>query len=244
MKQNIEFYPHYATSDQHAKFKMLRVEFGWAGEGKFWALNNRIAQADKCCLDVSKKYNKAALASDLDFSMEEFDKFILFLKDDCELISECEEGIITTDIVIETFDKVMKDRGEARARYRRASGEKGKTSGEKTYRVKERKGKESKVNNYTKVFEVFYIQYPVKKSKEQAFKIWQKLNREKQLPDLKILLTAVEQQSKEKELKNNAGQFYPEWKHPSTWLNQKCWEDEVDLNIKQKNEYELKFNGK
>ena len=80
MKKNIEFYPHFAASDQHAKFKMLRVEFGWAGEGKFWALNNRIAQADNCCLDVSKKYNKAALASDLDFNLEEFDKFIVFLK--------------------------------------------------------------------------------------------------------------------------------------------------------------------
>ena len=164
MKQNIEFYPHYATSDQHAKFKMLRVEFGWAGEGKFWALNNRIAQADGCCLDVSKKYNKAALASDLDFSMAEFDKFILFLKDDCELISECEKGIITTDIVIETFDKVMKDRGEARARYRRASGEKEKTSGEKTYRVKESKGKESKEKKYKrKIPDVFPLTNELKK---------------------------------------------------------------------------------
>lgn len=144
MKQNIEFYPHYAASDQHAKFKMLRVEFGWAGEGKFWALNNRIAQADGCCLDVSKKYNKAALASDLDFSLEDFDKFILFLKDDCELISECEKGIITTEIITETFDKVMKDRSEARGRYRRASTEKKKTSHEKTHRVKESKGKERK----------------------------------------------------------------------------------------------------
>jgi len=28
--------------------------------------------------------------------------------------------------------------------------------------------------------------------------------------------------------------FCPEWKHPSTWLNQKCWEDEVNLRIIQK----------
>lgn len=144
MKNNINFYPHHATSDQHAKFKMLRVEFGWAGEGKFWALNNRIAQADECCLNVQKKYNKAALASDLGFTMAEFENFIDFLKTDCELIQECSEGVITTDIIQETFGKVMQDRAEARARYRRASGEKEETSGEEVYKGKERKGKENK----------------------------------------------------------------------------------------------------
>ncbi len=144
MKNNIDFYPHHAVSDQHAKFKMLRVEFGWAGEGKFWALNNRIAQSEECCLNVSKKYNKAALASDLDFTMVEFDNFITFLKDDCELIRECAEGTITTDIIQETFGRVMQDRTEARARHRRASGEKVKASGEATYKGKESKGKEKK----------------------------------------------------------------------------------------------------
>ncbi len=143
MKKNIEFYPHHANSDQHAKFKMLRVEFGWGGEGKFWALNNRIAEADECCLNVSKKYNKAALASDLDFTMSEFDNFIKFLKNDCELIKECSEGIITTDIIQETFGRVMQDRADARARYRRVSGEKEETSGEETYKGKERKGKDT-----------------------------------------------------------------------------------------------------
>ncbi len=145
MKQNIEFYPHYANSDQHAKFKMLRVQFGWEGEGKFWALNNRIALSEGCCLDISKKYNKAAIANDLNFTLDEFDKFIIFLKDDCELIKECENGTITTDIIQEVFGKVMQERGKARERHRRTLGEKQKTSGEKIHRVKESKVKESKV---------------------------------------------------------------------------------------------------
>ena len=46
MKNNIEYYRHHAQSDTHPKFKMLRNEYGWAGEGKFWALNNRIALAE------------------------------------------------------------------------------------------------------------------------------------------------------------------------------------------------------
>lgn len=150
MKQNIEFYPHYATSDQHAKFKMLRVQFGWEGEGKFWALNNRIALSEGCCLDISKKYNKAALASDLNFTLDEFTKFIIFLKDDCELIKECENGTITTDIIQEVFAKVMQDRGKARERHRRTSGEKVKTSGETLYRVKESKEKNKELTSFKK----------------------------------------------------------------------------------------------
>jgi len=167
MKKNIEFYPHHAASDQHAKFKMLRVEFGWAGEGKFWALNNRIAQADECCLNVSKKYNKAALASDLDFTLGEFDNFIAFLKNDCELIKECGKGIITTDIIMETFGRVMQDRAEARARYRRASGEEKEASGEETYKGKERKGKKIKDscphNEIIQLYHTILVDLPVVK---------------------------------------------------------------------------------
>lgn len=149
MKNNIDYYQHFAYADQHPKFKMLRVQFGWAGEGKFWALNNKIAQAEDCCLDVSKKYNRAAIASDLDFSMDELDEFLTFLLEDCELIRKCPEGKITTDIIQECFTKVMSDREKARERASRrwekqtdTSPEKDEVSPEKVCKVKE-----SKVNN-------------------------------------------------------------------------------------------------
>lgn len=119
MKNNIDFYQHYANADQHPKFKTLREKFGWAGEGKFWALNNRIAQAEDCRLDISKKYNKSALASDLDFNIAELDEFIAFLSADCELIKECEPGVFITDIVQENFEKVSENREKARSRKQR-----------------------------------------------------------------------------------------------------------------------------
>lgn len=153
MKNNIDFYQHYANADQHPKFKMLRVQFGWAGEGKFWALNNRIAQSEDCCLDLSKKYNKAAVASDLDFNIKEFDEFIEFLLNDCELINECSQGLITTEIVQENFNKVMGNREAARLRKQRAiekvskgSGELSKGSGDQNKKVKESKGKVKEIN--------------------------------------------------------------------------------------------------
>jgi len=148
MKNNIDFYQHYAGSDQHPKFKMLRAIYGWAGEGQFWALNNRIAQAENCCLNISKKYNRAAVASDLGFDLETFDEYIKCLLEDCELIRECEKGIITTDIIQENFQRVSIDRHLARERSKkrwekidRSSPEKEESSPEKVSKVKESKVK-------------------------------------------------------------------------------------------------------
>ena len=236
MKQNIEFYPHYATSDQHAKFKMLRVQFGWEGEGKFWALNNRIALSEGCCLDISKKYNKAALASDLNFTLNKFDEFVNFLKNDCELIKTCGNGAITTDIIQETFGKVMQERDKARERHRRTSGEKTKTSGEKIHIVKESKGKENKGNKNKRKFNekeflIFYSAYPNPKSKKAALEKWKKLIKSGELPELPEILSAIKKQVLWRQ--NANGKFRPEWKHPAAWLHQGCWEDEVEITGNQ-----------
>ena len=117
MKNNIEYYRHHAHSDTHPKFKMFRKVYGWAGEGKFWALNNRIALAEGCILDITKKYNKASIANDLDFSVSELDAFIKFLIDECELLFETEAGFLTTEQVQENFFKVSKSRNWHKSNY-------------------------------------------------------------------------------------------------------------------------------
>jgi len=241
MKNNIDFYQHYANSDQHPKFKMLRTIYGWAGEGQFWALNNRIAQAENCCLDISKKYNKAAIAADLGFSLETFDGYIKCLMDDCELIKECSDGIITTDIIQENFQRVSGDRNAARERFRKkytkekgdsiekgeTSGEEPETSDEETYKVKESKVKESKGNKYSPEFETFWTAYPRKKAKGQAWKTWLKLKKQKSLPALETILKAIGLQKTGKDWLKDAGEFIP---HPSTWLNGTGWDDEVETS--------------
>lgn len=95
---------------------MLRVKYGWAGEGKFWALNNRIAEAENCELNLTKKYNKASLATDLDFTLEEFDEFLEYLENDCDLIIR-ENNHITTEIIREILIKVMKERKRNKENY-------------------------------------------------------------------------------------------------------------------------------
>jgi len=73
----------------------------------------------------------------------------------------------------------------------------------------------------------FYSAYPLKKSKAQAFKSWKKLK-----PDLGVCLSAIQSQMIEKSFLKAEKKFCPEWKHPSTWLNQQCWEDEIQTNGK------------
>jgi hypothetical protein len=74
-------------------------------------------------------------------------------------------------------------------------------------------------------FEKFYSNYPNKKNKPQAKKTWIKLNKEKKLPSLDVLLSAIKQNIK----------YNPHWKekrftpHPSSFLNGERWEDEIDI---------------
>ena len=85
-------------------------------------------------------------------------------------------------------------------------------------KVKERKVKEIEVAD----FNIFYKAYPKKKSKPQAEKTWKKLSPTNDL--LKIILTGLEAAKNSDDWAKDNGKYIP---HPSTWLNNKGWEDEL-----------------
>jgi len=87
-------------------------------------------------------------------------------------------------------------------------------------------------NKYSVDFLKFYGLYPLKKEKKAAFKKWTFLKKQNQLPSLDIILSAIEKQIKWRE--NTNGEFRPEWKHPTTWLNKGCWDDEINTDTKIK----------
>lgn len=143
MKLNIDYYPHKSESHRHPKFKMLRASYetpleGWASEGRFWALNNLIAQSENCILDLTKKRNRGVFADELGLTIKDFSNFIEILKsDDVELLIEIEPGIFTTETVQETFSSISGNRVKARERKNNSvkstdSGEPEKSSGELT----------------------------------------------------------------------------------------------------------------
>lgn len=118
MKENIDYYQHSANAHEHAKFKMLRVKYGWEGEGKFWALNNKIATAKNCMLNISKEYNRATIAVDLDFTLEELDEFLEYIEKKCNLIIK-NDNAITTEKIQEAYSRVYGKRKRNADDYRR-----------------------------------------------------------------------------------------------------------------------------
>jgi hypothetical protein len=80
------------------------------------------------------------------------------------------------------------------------------------------------IHTYSEEFEVFWSEYPIKKEKLDAFKAWKKIKPNEELQE--TILSAVQQQKEWRESRL-PGEFIPEWKLPTTWLNKGCWEDEV-----------------
>lgn len=71
-------------------------------------------------------------------------------------------------------------------------------------------------------FAEFWSAYPLKKAKATAEKAWQKL---KPSADLQAaILSAIAAHKLSADWQRDGGQYIP---HPTTWLNQRRWEDEV-----------------
>lgn len=71
-------------------------------------------------------------------------------------------------------------------------------------------------------FDSFWKSYPRKISKDKALKSFTKIHKE--LPDINDLIKIIENHKNQDQWQKDDGKFIP---HPSTWLNQKRWEDEI-----------------
>ncbi|MBF0121557.1 MAG: hypothetical protein HQK79_22225 [Desulfobacterales bacterium] len=73
-------------------------------------------------------------------------------------------------------------------------------------------------------FDQFWNAYPKKIAKQAALKSFLKINPDDQM--LAAILTTIEKFKQTEDWKKEKGQFVP---HPTTWLNQGRWEDEIDI---------------
>ncbi len=80
-------------------------------------------------------------------------------------------------------------------------------------------------------FDNFWRMYPEKKSRERAFEIFQQINPDEHL--VQTMLQSLDKQIKARHAKEAHGEWVPAWKFPANWLSQKCWEDEVRIELKQ-----------
>lgn len=86
-------------------------------------------------------------------------------------------------------------------------------------------------------FEKWYRTYPRKVSRGSAEKTWAKITKgmtkiEEEEFSLQ-LRNAIKAQIAHYKSTKESGDFVPDWKHPSTWLNGMCWEDELDSYIRK-----------
>jgi hypothetical protein len=116
MKNNLPFFGHDSDALSHPKMQALVAEYGMAGYGMFWALNEFIAHSEEANLNVSKKVNKLSLANRMMMKPAELDLFLGFLADpEIDLINYV-DGIITTDRVTENYRMVKAKREADRIR--------------------------------------------------------------------------------------------------------------------------------
>lgn len=81
---------------------------------------------------------------------------------------------------------------------------------------------EPRTKNQVIGFDEFWAAYPLKKSKANALKAWQKLNPDAET--LKAILDAIAWQSKDEAWTKDGGKFIP---HGATWINAQRWLDEA-----------------
>lgn len=85
------------------------------------------------------------------------------------------------------------------------------------------------------MFERFWQTWPRGKKfgKGAALKAWKKLNPNTGLAERIIQAVEAQKLWRQRVEKANAllprwqQTFLPHWKHPATWLNQQCWEDDI-----------------
>ena len=71
-------------------------------------------------------------------------------------------------------------------------------------------------------FDEFWPNYPNKKKKQRAKTVWKRLGPDSAL--LSKIMTALAKNMKNDDWNKDDGQYIP---HPSTWLNDRRWDDEI-----------------
>jgi uncharacterized protein YdaU (DUF1376 family) len=91
------------------------------------------------------------------------------------------------------------------------------------------KNKTLVLNGHMSGFNIFWMNYPRKKSKGQAEKAWTKLQPDDVL--LGLMLGKLDQAKQTPQWTKDNGEFIP---HPASWLNSKGWEDEFSAPKKER----------
>lgn len=95
-------------------------------------------------------------------------------------------------------------------------------------KLKESKVKENNTRHSSScselLFQKFWEAYPKKVNRKEALSRWIKAK----LPDIEIILTAIENQKATDQWQRENGKYIP---HPSTWINKERWNDNLNTEV-------------
>jgi len=106
-----------------------------------------------------------------------------------------------------------------------------KISKDNIYNVKNSVKKKEHDANLEQSFTEFWNAYPRKVNKKEAKQKWFKAK----LPNLSIILKALAIQKQSESWQKDGGKYIP---HPTTWLNQERWNDEITIERIEPNGYQ------
>lgn len=86
-----------------------------------------------------------------------------------------------------------------------------------------------------KHFDIFWTNYPEKKSKQKAWAIFQALNPSAEL--FEKIMDGLQKQIMFYETQTQLDEWMPNWKHPANWLANASWEDTVEIKTKREKRY-------
>ena len=247
-KRTVDYFPFY-VKDGRTLF-ILESKYGCKGTGFFTNLLRFLCETPDHHYRITNQSDKLYFFSkvkcDVESGMDMLNMMAATGKIDA---GYWVSGVIYSDDFIKSIEDAYRKRSnkpllrdqvsviyKLTAEETKLTAEEIPVSGVHNPQRKEKKRKEKK--NYTQEFLIFWDAYPVKIGKDKAADAW--LNRNEDRPPLEKILEAIKAQ---KAWRLNAGsEFRPEWKHPTTWINQGCWADEIPKTTykekpKQKNPF-------
>jgi hypothetical protein len=219
MKKDAYYFSHDANAHTDPKVLRLRVELGWEGYGIFWALvetlrcqkNYRIAEDDFNFLSM-------ALATPADNLEKVLDKCL-----EVGLL-EKKNGFIFSQSLLDRM--AIRDARKKAGSSKRKPEAKTETKPEAEEEQKESESKSNSTKELKEQFDQFRVSY--KGTKGGLNKEFETLKKHKDWKEIVPKLEqALQYQSQARRGLDEAGDFCPNWKNLSTWMNQRCWEDEI-----------------
>lgn len=245
------YFSHDYNARNDIKIKKLLAKHGYYGYGLFWAIIEELYNNEnQLPLDCDfLAYDLRAESEIIESIINDFDLFILSKNTfgSRSVQQRLDKRNKVSEKAKEAINKRWnKGKGEGK--------KEGKTNGSNTNvlpennepnTIKERKGKEIKEKKGNKGKEIKEIKETTNTEKKliEIFDIFRKnypgtkvgltteyTNLKKKHKDYKEVIPKLPEilktQIRVKAKREQAGEFVPVWKHLSTWLNQRCWEEE------------------